>query len=135
MEQTEVIIDTLKNKAFKDLDIPEEYTDAIKEFEEKKSELAKLLDEDWRKATKELSELKINQMTRQTFAETIYDLAVHYDINNKRLLTDKYTWSASLHPDGGLVSLGGFDGGGVGGSRWRPGARYGSLGVSLSRRL
>ncbi len=115
LEQTEVIIKTLKEEAFKDLDIPEKYAEAIAEFEDKKAKLAKLMDEDWRQATKKLSELKINQMTRQTFAEAIYDLAVHYDVNNKRLLTDKYTWSASLNPDGNLVLLGGFDDFGVGG--------------------
>ena len=135
LEQTEVIIKTLKEVAFKDLEIPEKYAEAIAEFEGKKAKLAKLMDEDWRQAAKELSELKINQMARQTFAEAIYDLAVHHDINNERLLTDKYTWSASLNPDGDLVNLGEFGGDGVSGGRWNPGARNGNLGVSLSRRL
>ena len=135
LEQTEVIITTLKNEAFKDMDVPEEYAKAIAEFESKKARLAKLIEEDLKKAAKELSELKINQLTRQTVPETIYDLAVYHDANGKRLLSDKYTWSASLDPDGYLVRLGEFDARGVDGYRWYPGARHGLLGVSLSRRL
>ena len=135
LEQTEVIITTLKNEVFKDMDVPEEYTKAIAEFESKKAKLAELINEDWKKAAKELTELKISQMTRQTFPETIYDLAVYYDANNKRLLSDTRAWSSSLSPDGGVVGLGIFGAGGVSGGRWDPGVRDGYLGVSLSRRL
>ena len=135
LEQTEVIIATLKNEVFKDMDVPEEYTKAIAEFESKKAKLAELINEDWKKAAKELTELKISQMTRQTFPETIYDLAVYYDVNNERLLSDKRTWSASLNPDGHVVSLGYFGARGVYGSGWYPFDRVGGLGVSLSRRL
>ena len=135
IEQTEVIIATLKSDVFKDMDIPEEYTKAIAEFESRKAKLTELVGEDWKKAAKELTELKISQMTRQTFPETIYDLAVYYDVNNERLLSEKRTWSASLDPGGGLVSLGEFDADGVYGDGWSPGARNGYLGVSLSRRL
>lgn len=135
IEQTEVIIATLKSDVFKDMDIPEEYTKAIEEFESKKAKLIELVNEDWRKAAKELAELKISQMTRQTFPENIYDLAVYYDANNKRLLSDTRTWSTSLHPGGNLVGLGKFGAEGVDGRRRYPDARYDDLGVSLSRRL
>jgi len=135
LEQTEVIIATLKNEVFKDMDVPEEYTKAIAEFESKKAKLAELINEDWKKAAKELTELKISQMTRQTFPETIYDLAVYYDVNNERLLSDKRTWSTSLDPGGYVVSLGYFGAGGVDGDGWSPDGRGGYLGVSLSRRL
>ena len=77
----------------------------------KKKNLAKLIDEDWQKAAKELSELKITQLSRQSIPETIYDVAMYYDRNNKRLLSDTYSWSTSLDPDGRLVSLGYFDAG------------------------
>jgi len=135
IEQTEVIIATLKSDVFKDMDIPEEYTKAIEEFESKKAKVIELVNEDWKKAAKELAELKISQMTRQTFPETIYDLAVYYDANNKRLLSDTRTWSTSLYPGGGLVSLGWFGAEGVHGDWWSPDVRDVVLGVSLSRRL
>lgn len=135
IEQTEIIIETLKNKVFKDLEIPEEYKKAIAEFESKKAALTELVDENWGKAAKELTELKISQMTRQTFSETIYDLAVYYDANNKRLLNDMCAWTASRSFGGRLIFLGNFDVRGVYGDASGPGYRGGRLGVSLSRRL
>jgi MoxR-like ATPase len=135
LEQTEVIIKALKEKAFKDLELPEEYTEAIAEFESKKKRLAELMDSDWQQAAKQLAELKITQLTRQTIPETIYDVAMYHDKNNKRLLADTYSWSSSLVPDGVLVDLGGFGAGGVRGGGWKPDDRNGILGVSLSRRL
>lgn len=135
LEQTEVIIKTLKEEVFKDLDIPEEYAEAITEFKDKKAEIVKLMDEDPPEAAQELSQLKITQLTRQTSAEAIYDLAVYYDINNKRLLTDKLTWSVSLDPYGHLVYLGGFNSEGLSYDDWYPNGLAGHIGVCLSRRL
>lgn len=100
LQQTEVIVSTLRDKVFKGMEIPEEYAIAIKEFESKKDKLAKLINEDWQKAAKELSELKITQLSRQSIPETIYDVAMYYDRNNKRLLSDAYSWSLSLDPGG-----------------------------------
>jgi len=135
IEQTEVIIKTLRDEAFKGMDVPEEYAEAIAEFESQKDRLVKLVvDADWQKAAKELAGLKITQMTRGTFAETIYDFAAYHDVNNKRLLPYKYTWSASLRPDGYLVNLGYFGVYGMSGYRLEPGTRRGDLGVYLSRR-
>lgn len=113
LEQTEVIIKTLKEKAFKDLELPEEYTEAIAEFESKKKRLAELMDSDWEEAAKQLSSLKITQLTRQNIPEAVYDVAMYHDKNNERLLTDKYAWLSSLYPDGNLVYLGYFGAGGV----------------------
>ena len=135
LEQTEIIIATLKNEVFKDKEMPKEYIEAIADFESKKVGLTKLIDKDWKKAAKELSGLDITKLTRQTFSEVIYDLAIYHSINNKRLLPNKYTSSASLDPDGGVVDLGGFDAGGVYGDGWFPGRRCGGLGVSFSRSL
>ena len=136
LQQTEVIVNTLRDGVFKGMEMPEEYATAIKEFESKKDKLAKLIDEDWQEAAKQFAGLKITQLARQTIPETIYDVAMYYDRNNKRLLSDTYSWSASLHPESGsLVSLGDFGSKGVVGGGWRPGPRGGYLGVSLSRRL
>lgn len=135
IEQTEVIIKALREKAFKDIEMPEEYAEAIAEFESKKDELAKLIDTNWQEAAKQLAELKISQLTRQTTPEVIYDVAMYYDRHNKRLLSDKYTWTTSRRPGGSLVRPGPFVAEGVRGFGWNPGDRNGNLGVSLSRRL
>jgi MoxR-like ATPase len=135
IDQTEVIIKALREKAFKDIEMPEEYEKAIREFESNKDRLTRLMNENWEQAAKELSELKINQLTRQSIQETIYDLAMYYDARGKRLLPDRYTWSNSRSRRGGLVRLGLFDAKGVGGGGWRPDNRDGDVGVSLARRL
>jgi len=137
LEQTEVVIKTLKEEVFKDLDIPEEYAEAITEFENKKAEIVKLMDKDWTEAAQELLQLKITQLTRQTAAEAIYDLAVYYDINNKRLLADRLTWLAFPDSHCRLVQLGCFSGNGVSGLGlgWSSFVQHPTLGTCLSRRL
>ena len=135
IDQTEVLIKILKEKAFKDMELPEAYQEAIDEFQSQKDELVRIMTENWQEATKKLSALKITQLTRQSLEEVIYDLAMYYDGNKKRLLADKYAWTSSLGPSGDLVSVGDFRAGGVDGGRWRPGTCDGDVGVSLSRRL
>ena len=133
IEQTEVIIKALKDAAFKDMELPEEYAEAIAEFESQKERLTTLMSENWMEAAKQLSELKINQLTRQSIQETIYDLAMYHDTHGKRLLPNKYTWSNSRSSGGSLVRLGAFGAEGVGGDGWRTDGRGGHIGVSLSR--
>ena len=135
IEQTEVIIKALREQAFKDAELPDEYEEAIREFEVNKDRLTKLMSENWQQAAKELSELKISQLTRQSLQEGIYDLALYFDKNGKRLLPNVYTWSNSRSSDGRLVSLGDFVAEGVDGGGWTPDGRGGLLGVLLSRRL
>ena len=134
MEQTEVIIKALKEKSFKDMEMPEEYAEAIKEFNEQKERLTELMSEDWEAAAKQLAELKINQLTRQSIQETIYDLAMYHDTHGKRLLPNSYTWSNFRSSGGRLVYLGYFGAIGVSGHGWEPGDRDCNIGVSLSRR-
>ena len=142
-QQTELIVVYLKDTVFKDMEIPEEYEEAFQEWEQVKQtdkniqELLRNPDNpkyDWQQAAKELAELKITQLTRQSIQETIYDLALYYDKNGKRLLPNVYTWSNSRSTGGYLVDLGYFGAGGVDGNGWTPDFRYGHLGVLLSRR-
>lgn len=135
VEQTELIVATIREKAFKGMTVPKEYAEAIAQFESNKARLTTLMTEDWQKAAKELSALKITQLTRQTEQEALYDLAIYHDTHNKRLLPDKYAWTSSLSPGGLLVDLGRFVAGGVLGYRWEPDSRLDSIGVSFSRRL
>jgi len=143
-QQTELMVAYLKDTVFKDMEIPEEYEEAFQEWEQVKQtdkniqELLRNPDNpkyDWQQAAKELAELKITQLTRQSIQETIYDLALYYDKNGKRLLPNVYTWSNSRSTDGPLVRLGLFDASGVRGYGWAPDYRHGLLGVLLSRRL
>ncbi|MBI3685141.1 hypothetical protein HY250_01935 [Candidatus Azambacteria bacterium] len=143
-QQTELMVAYLKDTVFKDMEIPEEYEEAFQEWEQAKQtdkniqELLRNPDNpkyDWQQAAKELAELKITQLTRQSIQETIYDLALYYDKNGERLLPNVYTWSNSRSPEGELVDLGEFDAEGVDAGRWAPSRRVDDLGVLLSRRL
>jgi hypothetical protein len=135
IEQIEVIVKALREKAFKDIEVPEEYEEAIREFEANKDRLTKLMRKNWEQAAKELSELKISQLTQPSIQEAIYDLAMYYDTRGKRLLSDKRAWSNSLSRRGLLVCLGSFDAKGVNGYDGAADSYGEGFGVSLSRRL
>ncbi|PIT92901.1 MAG: hypothetical protein COU06_02870 [Candidatus Harrisonbacteria bacterium CG10_big_fil_rev_8_21_14_0_10_38_8] len=133
LEQTELLIKALTQEAFKDLELPKEYKDAISEFNEQKEELTKLMGTDWKVAASRLVSLKITKLTRQSAPEALYDLAIYYNTTKVRLLANKYTWTLSLDPDGDLVDLGNFDAQGAFGSGWIPVGRDDDMGASLSR--
>lgn len=133
IEQTEIIVQSLRENVFKGMEIPKHFVDAIAEFESKKDYFAELMGRDPEKAAQELAELSITKLTRATIQDCIYDLALYYDTYGKRLLGNRYAWSGSLSWDGSLVDLGGFAGRGVGGcNRWGPDVCRDDVGVSLS---
>ena len=135
LQQTELIVKYLKEKVFKDTDISESYQQAITEFEAQKDEIEKLMTTDWKKAAEKLEKLQINQLTRQTPVETIYDLIAYLHTNNQRLLENKYTWTKRRDSVGKLVIVGSFDSLGAYLYGWVPGNSDGNLGVSFSRSL
>jgi len=135
LQQTELIVKYLKEKVFKDTDISESYQQAITEFEAQKDEIEKLMTTDWKKAAEKLEKLQINQLTRQTPVETIYDLIAYLHTNNQRLLENKYTWTKRRFSDGRLVYVGNFVSNGADLNDWRPDDSYGNIGVSFSRSL
>lgn len=136
LEQTEIIVDYLKDKVFLDRSVPAEYQTAIDEFESQKSSIARMAEEgDWKTATKILEGLSITQLTRQTPVEVLYDVIVAYQNTGERLLLEKYTWTARCDSSGGLVTAGTFNDKGLYIGSDRPGYQHAkTLGVSFSRR-
>jgi len=94
----------------------------------KLAELTQLMVTDWKKAAKQLSELKINQKYRINPLEVIFIHAV-----NKSALTGVYARTAKRSSVGRLVSAGGCGAVGADVSRWRPEPAYDFVGVSFSR--
>ena len=135
LQQTEVIANYLKTDIFKDQEIPEAYKEAIEEFEAKKAGIQAILTSDWQEAAKQLSELKLNQLTRQLPVETMYDFLMYFKNNKKRLLESKYTWTYRRVSDGRLVRFGLADAVGANVYRWTPDDADGYLGVAFSRSL
>ncbi len=135
LQQTEVIANYLKTDIFKGQEMPEVYKEAIEEFEAKKVGIQAILSSNWQEAAKQLSELKINQLTRQLPVETMYDFLMYFKKSGKRLLESKYTWTYRRASAGLLVLFGSSAADGARVSRWAPDFAFGSLGVAFSRSL
>lgn len=133
LQQTETLVNYLQNEVFAGKPLPEEYQSAIDEFEREKASIAELISSDWKKATEKLEALQVNQLTRQTPVEALYDLMVRYQQTDERLLTDIYTWTNRRLSGGALVCVGYFKSDGVGVYGYEPGYADSNLGVSFSR--
>ena len=86
------------------------------------------------KYAQELGDLKINQLTRQAPADTLYDILMYFG-QNSRILENKYTWTKRRSSRGVLILVGCFVADGAGVYDWDPGDSGGDLGVSFSRSL
>lgn len=134
LEQTDKLSDYLQNQVFKDRFMPRIYQLAIEEFKMQRSDIERAMSSDWEKAAEMLEVLQITELTRQTPAEALYDLAAFYLTNSERLLPSNYSWTKRRLSGGRLVYVGGFRSDGVYVSGNEPDDADGALGVSFSRR-
>ncbi|MFA6492604.1 MAG: AAA family ATPase [Patescibacteria group bacterium] len=139
LEQTETLANYLRNEVFKTLIMPAKYGEALREFEKEKASIARIVESDkeseWKEAARKLEALKLNQLTRQSPTEALYDLIVRYQQTGERLMENMYTWTKRRDSGGGLVCVGRFESVGVRVGGGRPGDWSGILGVSFSRSL
>jgi len=133
LEQTDVLSSYLRDKVFRGMSLPREYADAIAEYEAAKGDIGRIIDSDWEEAAKRLSELKLNQLSRQLPVEAFYDILVRILNTGDRSLEKTYTWTNRRGSAGGLVYVGEADSAGACVDADKPGSRFGSLGVSFSR--
>ena len=84
LQQTEVIVDYLKTKVFKG-QLPKEFAQAITEFETKKASMAERIRSNSARGqvAKELSDLKLTQLTRQSPVEVLYDFHICWKNKNE----------------------------------------------------
>ncbi len=108
LEQTEILISHLKTEVFENNPLPQEYEDAISEFETEKVGIAAIIDSDWKKAGEMLAGLKITDLLRESASDLLYRLILEDNSNNQKLLLGVYSWTKSRSSDGHLVSVGGF---------------------------
>lgn len=134
LQQTELIASYLRDHVYRGRTLPRKYAEAIQELIEKKNGIRQLMQSgNWQEAAKQLADLKLNQLTRRTPVEALYDMLVTIQTNGKRHLENRYDWTATLYGSGGcLVNLGGFDAKGVLVDRDDPRDSDGGLGVVLS---
>ena len=113
LEQTQAIADYLKDVVFKNKALPDNYKEAIEEFERGKDAIETEIESDWQGATKKLAALRLNQITRQKPVEAIYDLATYFLHTDERLMEGMYAWTNTQSSRGDLVGVGYFASGGV----------------------
>jgi len=127
IQQTALLRDQLKEQGW--LTSEEERESADEELDK----IIQIMASDWKKAAEMLSELKITQNHRLSFAENMYDFISILDVKNSRILESNYSWGKSRSSNGSLVYVGGCGAGGASVFRWRPDDRSDYLGVSFSR--
>src|SRR3989344_5036082 len=86
LEQTQALADYLKEVVFGGKALPDNYREAIEEFERDKDAIEADMESDWQKAAKKLAALRLNQIARQKPVEAIYDLATYFLHNDERLM-------------------------------------------------
>ena len=133
LQQTEVLADYIKNTEFAGLPLPADFDEAIREFESQKGGIGKILTSKWEQAAKQLADLKLNQMARQTPVEERYDFLMYFQNNDERLHENDYVWTNRQASDGLLVYVGDARAAGADVGDWLPGRTYGRVGVGLSR--
>ena len=137
LAQTERLVEYLKTEIFKDKEVPIEYTEAIEEFERERESISATVESsvesEWKEAAHRLEALKINQLTRQTPVESLYDSMVYYQQIGERLLANDYTWTSRRDSAGHLVCVGFFGSGSVRVDEAMPDYSDPTLGVSFSR--
>ncbi len=133
LEQTGELALYIDGAVFKDRTIPADWQEAINEYVLVRSEIKRDLSDNWQEAARRLSELKLNQMARQTPVEALYDYLVYFQNTGRRIMESSYTWTNRQASDGGLVVVGYADAGGAYVSRWLPDVALGHIGVCFSR--
>jgi len=120
LDQTVVLRDLLRNNYKKDREMPDEYKSAIKELDDTKyAEIKAIMNNDWRKASQVLIDLKINSNNRPSFAfiklfASLYLLVNQEDGVSARILKERYILTNSRDSDGSLICFGCLDFNGAG---------------------
>lgn len=133
--QTQARAKYLAEQVYGEQALPRIYQEAIAELRDREKTLAKLMEDDWQKANKELSALRINQLCCPTYSALLYHWCLHLAINGERLYGQIYSWTRSLSADGELVGVGGFGSGGAGVNGWSPREAIDNVGVIFSAGL
>ena len=134
LAQTRLLATYLKEQVYDGEPLPKLYADAIEEFKRCEESLAKLLGEDWKKATEQLASLQLNQLCRETPDHVLWETTLNYAANGAYSLP-MYTWTNQRSSSGRLVAVGYAGSDGVGVGRGDPGRSFALLGVRFSRRV
>lgn len=108
IEQTDIIIEHLRNITFKDKPIPNSYQEAFNEYENSKTEIINLMGTDMQKAVELLKNLQIVTLTRQTAVESLYFLAVCAQATDEHYLSRGFNLTSSTSSHGIFIRIGDY---------------------------
>ena len=151
LTQLELLIAYLRNEVYKDLPLPAHYEEAIREFEQRKSELQKLIANwgqphptirlpngqpapNWYVAAEIFESLKINQDIRPTPVSALQDVTTVRS-SGVNMLENELTGTSARGSGGRLVDFGGAASDGAHVRSWHPGHRGVDLRALFSRSL
>jgi len=131
--QTEMLIENARSNFF-DGNLPQEYLEAEKEFKIEKSKIEEFIENNnYVKASKTLSALKISQLLREPVQNVIFRYLVSFKKGKQLFTVGGYSWASSLSSGGNLLSFGNANATGAGVSRIWPGSSFDNLGAVSSR--
>lgn len=135
LQQYDVLISYLQNEVFKNQPLPKEYQEAIKEYNDQKTQIEAIVHSDWKSAAGQLENLKITKLLRRTPAEILYDIIVVADGRpDGQELLPLFDWSSRCDSAGSLLSVGNLNLAGADVFGNGPGNTAANLGACLSRK-
>jgi len=105
LQQTDMLVDYLGD-VLPNIRSQRKYYSGVSEFLAQEDAIAQIKDP--KEAARRLSDLKLNQATRQTPVEAVYDLLVYFENTGQRLLKNIYTWTSKRDSYGKLIFIGCF---------------------------
>lgn len=108
LEQNEVLAKYLKTEVYKEEKMPEEYKEAITQFEDFKEKYDKMSSAEKIAAEDRLPLLGINQLFRRTPCEVLYDALICFENTGTRLLEREWDW-LSVQQGETIIAIGSFD--------------------------
>jgi hypothetical protein len=138
LQQFDVLVKHLEEVVYKDRAMPQEYSEAIKEYRDQRADIAGLMTTNQKAAAEALVALKLAPLSAESPAEVLLRLVINDRVRNDpakkdvRPLKERYARLPRLTSDGSPVRVGYFDDVGANVSRGDPRVTHDVLGVCLS---
>jgi hypothetical protein len=143
VEQTGKITEYVVKELYMGRRVPDQYQDALQEYlqymrttfgsDTYEQIQQKLAGPNWKTYADQLTNLKINQLLRQSPSQALFDVATYYRDQDKRLLENTYIWTNTQVVDSRVVLFGRFGTRGAVLNWWEPSGANDDLAVLVSR--
>ena len=127
--------DYIKNVVYKEREIPKEYAEAIREFEEQEESLTAIIYSNWKLCNERLDGLRLGKLCGRIPAETTSDNNMYFDNTGKQLPSADGIYDANtrLSSSGASVNIGDAGPAGAYVDHWDPLGSFPYVGAVVSR--